>query len=369
MPHPGGSVKHWLETAAILDRLVLLAERGGSAALATVVRISGSAYRRPGAKLLIEESGLTHGGVSGGCLEADVRAQGLEILRGAAPRMLHYDTGSDEETLWGLGLGCEGAVDVYLQPVDAAWMSGPGKQMREQLAAGNAFAAITGLSGNLAGRTLMLARSGIIGTSGSAETDRELSRRASVVLEGDRGGEVIEAGADSAFVDVLRPPPRLFIFGAGDDARPLAALAAQSGFEVTVIDHRPAYLTPERFPPPLRLALRRPSDGLAGLPLTLSRGNFAVVQTHALTHDRDWVRALAGQPLAYLGLLGPRVRREQILRDVPVDTGRLFAPVGIDLGADGPEQVAVSIVAELLAVNARRNGGHLRDRCGGIHDP
>jgi xanthine dehydrogenase accessory factor len=369
MPDPGGSVKHWFETAAILDRLVLLAERGGSAALGTVVRISGSAYRRPGAKLLIEESGVTHGGVSGGCLEADVRAQGLEIVRGAAPRMLHYDTGSDEETLWGLGLGCEGAVDVYLQPVDAAWMSGPGKQMREQLAAGNAFAAITGLSGALAGSTLVLARSGIIGTSGSAETDRELSRRASVVLEGDRGGEVIEAGADSAFVDVLRPPPRLFIFGAGDDARPLAALAAQSGFEVTVIDHRPAYLTHERFPPPLRLALRRPSDGLSGLPLTLSRGNFAVVQTHALTHDRDWVRALAGQPLAYLGLLGPRVRREQVLRDVAVDSGKLFAPVGIDLGADGPEQVAVSIVAELLAVNARRNGGHLRDRRGGIHDP
>ena len=362
-------MKHWVETAAILDRLSKLVGAGACAALATVVRISGSAYRRPGAKLLIEDSGATFGGVSGGCLESDVRGQALEILRGAPNRLLHYDTGSDEETLWGLGLGCEGAVDVYVQRIDRGWMEGPGRQIRELFAAGVAFAPITPLSGSLAGRTLVLAKSTLSGTSGSPDVDRDLTRRASLLLEGEGGAGIVEVGSDSMFVDVLRPPPRLFIFGAGDDARPLAALAAQSGFEVTVVDHRPAYLTPERFPPPLRLALRRPSDGLSGLPLTLSRGNFAVVQTHALTHDRDWVRALAGQPLAYLGLLGPRVRREQVLRDLAVDAGKLFAPVGIDVGADGPEQVAVSIVAELLAVNARRNGGHLRDRRGGIHDP
>ena len=362
-------MKHWVETAAILDRLTGLVEGGACAALATVVRISGSAYRRPGAKLLIEESGATHGGVSGGCLESDVRAQGLEVLRGAPPRMLHYDTGSDEETLWGMGLGCEGAVDVYVQRVDDAWQAGPGRELRERIGAGNAFAILTGLGGPLAGRTFVFAKGALVGTTGSSETDRELTRRASQLLESDRTGDVIEVGKDSVFVDVLRPPPRLFIFGAGDDARPLAALAAQNGFEVMVVDHRPAYLTPERFPPPLQLALRRPSDGLAGLPFTLARSNFAVVQTHALSHDRDWVRALAGQPLAYLGVLGPRVRREQVLRDVPVDGERLFAPVGIDVGADGPEQIAVSIVAELLAVHARRAAGHLRERSGGIHDP
>ena len=358
-------MKHWFETAAILDRLAQLVEGGHCAALATVVRISGSAYRRPGAKLLIEESGVTTGGVSGGCLESDVRAQALEVLRGAPGRMLHYDTGSDEETLWGLGLGCEGAVDVYVQRIDAAFTEGAGKQMRDLIAAGSPFAAITGVAGPLAGRTLVLARSTLLGSSGSGETDRHLAQQAGLLLEGDRDGELLE---DSIFVDVLRPPPRLFIFGAGDDARPLAALASQSGFEVTVVDHRPAYLTAERFPPPLRLELRRPSDGLAGLPVTRTRSNFAVVQTHALSHDRDWVRALASQPLVYLGLLGPRVRREQVLRDVEVEADRLFAPVGIDLGADGPEQIAVSIVAELLAVNARRSGGHLRERAGGIHD-
>jgi xanthine/CO dehydrogenase XdhC/CoxF family maturation factor len=361
-------VKHWVETAAILDRLSRLVAEGNCAALATVVRISGSAYRRPGAKLLIEESGLTQGGVSGGCLESDVREQGVAVLRGAAPRMLHYETSSDEETLWGLGLGCEGAVDVYVQRIDGQWMEGPGRQMRELAAAGVPFSPITLIRGPLEGRTAVLARGALAGSSGSAALDRELSERAGPILEGDGGAVLLDSLEHAAFIDVLRPPPRLFIFGAGDDARPLAALAASAGFEVTVVDHRPAYLTPERFPPPLRLERRRPSDGLAGLPMNISRRNFAVVQTHALLHDRDWVRALADQPLAYIGLLGPRVRREEVLGELAVDAGKVFAPIGLDLGADGPEQVAVSIVAELLAVNARRDPIHLRARSGGIHD-
>jgi len=365
---PEVPVKHWVETTAILDRLSKLIAAGHSAALATVVRISGSAYRRPGAKLLVEEDGTMQGGVSGGCLENDVRALALEVLRGGASRMLHYDTGSDEETLWGLGLGCEGAVDVYLQRIGTDWVDAAGKQMRELAAAGTPFAAITIVRGPFEGKTLMLARGSLIGSSGAAELDRELAQRAGPLLEGDGGSALLEIGDDAAFVDVLRPPPRLFIFGAGDDAGPLAAIAADAGFEVTVVDHRPAYLSAERFPPPLRLSLRRPSDGVAGLPLTITRKNFAVVQTHALAHDRDWLRALAGQPLAYVGLLGPRRRKEQMLRALSWEDRELFAPIGLDIGADGPEQVAISIVAELLAVNARRPGSHLRAREGGIHD-
>jgi xanthine/CO dehydrogenase XdhC/CoxF family maturation factor len=361
-------VKHWVETAAILDRLSKLIAGGHSAALATVVRISGSAYRRPGAKLLVEEDGAMQGGVSGGCLENDVRALALEVLRGGKSRMLHYDTGSDEETLWGLGLGCEGAVDVYLQPVDGSWFAGAGTQMRELAAAGVPFAPITIVRGPFEGKTLVLARGSLIGSSGAPQLDRELAQRVGPLLEGDGDSTLLEMGDDAVFVDVLRPPPRLFIFGAGDDARPLAAIAADAGFEVTVVDHRPAYLNAERFPPPLRLSLRRPSDGVAGLPLTITRRNFAVVQTHALAHDRDWLRALAGQPLTYLGLLGPRTRKEQVIRTLSWESQELFAPIGLDIGADGPEQVAISIVAELLAVNARRPGGHLRAREGGIHD-
>src|ERR1700704_104359 len=132
-------MKHWHETSAILDRVARLAESGGRAAIATVVRISGSAYRRPGAKVLVEEGGRTTGGVSGGCLEADVREVALEVMRAGAPRLLHYDTGSDDETVWGLGLGCEGAVDIFVQPVGAELIRGALAPVRELLSGGTAF--------------------------------------------------------------------------------------------------------------------------------------------------------------------------------------------------------------------------------------
>jgi xanthine dehydrogenase accessory factor len=353
-------LKHWSETAAILDRVARIGEAGSQAAIATVVSISGSAYRRPGAKLFVEEDGTTHGGVSGGCLEADVRAVAQEILRGAPPRLCHYDTGSDEETVWGLGLGCEGAVDIWVQRADPSFCATLG----ELASAGVPYAVITLLG---SGRAAVFARGSLIGSLGSAALDRALAEQAAPLLEQDES-RAAQVFGEAAFIDVLTPSPRLAIFGAGDDAQALAQLAAQVGFSVTVIDHRPAYLTAERFPPPVQRVLRRPSDGVEGL--SLGRRHFAVVQTHALIHDRDWMKALLPQPLAYLGLLGPRARKEEVLRQLGAsDSDKLYAPVGLDLGGDGPEQVAISIVAEMLAVLAGREPGHLRARKRGIHEP
>jgi xanthine/CO dehydrogenase XdhC/CoxF family maturation factor len=340
-------VKHWHETAAILDRAAKLAEAGERAAIATVVRISGSAYRRPGAKFLVERDGRTSGGVSGGCLEADVREIALQILPGGQPRLLHYDTGSNEEMVWGLGLGCEGAVDIFVQPVGTEFLGGPGARIRELLAGGTAFAAAdpfaiaTVVKGPEAGQVTVY--------------EKDLPQ----------DSHVEERGGGSVFVELLTPPPVLLIFGAGDDARPLASLAVQAGFSVTVIDHRRGFLAPERFPAPVRLVHRRAAEGITGL----GSRHFAVVQMHALVHDRDWLQALLSQPLAYVGLLGPGKRKTDILRQLgAAEAGKLFAPVGLDLGADGPEQVAVSILAEMLAVGAGRQPVHLREKRGGIHD-
>jgi xanthine dehydrogenase accessory factor len=356
-------VKHWHETAAILDRVDRLGASGVRSAVATVVRISGSAYRRPGAKFLVAQDGATSGGVSGGCLEADVREIALDVLRKGAPRLIHYDTGSDEETLWGLGLGCEGAVDVFVQAAEGASFAAASAAARAALAAGTPFAICTVLEGDQAGRAAVLAGGKV---SGAAELDGALLERAASLLETGES-RVEELASGGVFVDVLHPPPALVVFGAGDDARPLVALAAETGFDVTVVDHRRAFLTKERFPPPAKLVLRRAEQGVDGL--GLSRRHFAVVQTHAIQHDRDWLGALMGQPLAYVGLLGPRTRKEHILRQLGTpEPERLFAPVGLDVGADGPEQVAVSIVAEMLAVNVGRAPAHLRDKRGGIHE-
>jgi xanthine dehydrogenase accessory factor len=363
-------MKHWQDTASVLERVPGI-DSGRRAALATVVRISGSAYRRPGAKLVVDDCGSTWGGVSGGCLEADVRELALEVIRSRTPLLRHYDTGSGDSKVWGLGLGCEGSVDVFIQPASEPVLRDVHRRLSELISARAPFVLTTFVDGPSAGRTCLWVPAGVGSTGGigDAALDEAIGREAAALF--DRGeSKLLQIGPHGVFIETLTPPPHLVIFGAGDDAMPLAQVAVQAGFDVTLVDHRPAYLAPERFPPRVRCVLRRATEGVAGL--GLGRRHFAVVQTQSLEHDREWMRALLREPLAYLGLLGPRSRKAALLRELGVDGGepaQLFAPVGLDLGAEGPEQIAISIVAEALAVHAGRSPGHLRARSGGIHEP
>jgi xanthine dehydrogenase accessory factor len=338
-------VKHWQETERILHRLLGPAGEGRPAALAVVVRIEGSAYRRPGARLLIEEDDSSLGGISGGCLEEDVRLVGREVLRSGEPRLKHYDTGTDESKVWGLGLGCNGQVDVFVQRAAAEEEREPWRRVRERLEGDAPFALATVISGPGAGELRL-----------TGEDPHETAGESGVQTAGQR----------QVFREVFRPPPRLLICGAGDDAIPLAATAAAVGFRVTVADHRPAYLAAERFPDARGRVHRRPEDGLAGLP---SSGDaFAVVMSHSLKHDREWARRLLEAGGRYVGLLGPRARTDAILAGLAaVPRERVYGPVGLDLGAEGPEQIAVSIVAELMAVRAGRDPRHLRGKEEAVH--
>ena len=373
-------MKHWQETSQIMDRVTELAAAGRRAALATVVRIAGSAYRRAGAKLLVEEGGASRGGVSGGCLEADVREVALGVMRGGVPRLRHYETGGDDRTVWGLGLGCNGSVDIFVQPVTSGDTVDAARRVRTLLAGDAPFAVSTVVRGPAAvlGRMLVAGDGPPAGSTGSSALDRLIARRAAALVAAGESEccDIEPTGVDlpstEVFTEVHIPPPRLVICGAGDDAMPLAACASQVGFRVAVVDHRPAYLSPERFPGAERLD-RRPADGLEGLPL--GSRTYAVVMTHSFAHDRDWVGRLLRTDVPYIGLLGPRARRDEILERIDaagerigaMGMERLFAPVGLDLGADGPEQVAVSIVAELLAVRAASAPRHLREKEGVIH--
>ncbi len=360
-------MKHWKETTEILARVARLAAAGRRAAVATVVRIEGSAYRRPGAKLLIEDDGTTTGGVSGGCLEADVREVALEVLREGTPRLLHYDTGSDDNKIWGLGLGCNGSVDIFVQSATAGTAIEVAGRVRELLDGEAPFAVSTVVRGEAhAGSAVVLGVDGILaGSTGDAALDRELARQAAHRIAGGES-KLEDVGAFGVFTDVQTPPPYLVIFGAGDDSIPLCAYASDAGFRVTVVDHRQAYLSRERFPAAARLYLRRAEEGTDALPL--GPRACAVVKTHSLAQDREWIRRLLAAGVPYVGLLGPRARTAKILRDVgETGTGRVYGPVGLDIGAEGPEQVAVSIVAELLAVRASRGPLHLREKEGAIH--
>jgi xanthine/CO dehydrogenase XdhC/CoxF family maturation factor len=361
-------VKHWQETAEILSQLAADAEAGRRAAIATVVRINGSAYRRPGAKFLVREDGGTSGSVSGGCLEADVRETALIVLRDGTPRLLHYDTASDDRMVFGLGLGCNGSVDIFVQPATTPAFLESARRVRVALRGEEPVAISTVLDGRSAGDVR-------VSTSGGASRDstgapaaaRELATGAEDPLRED---ETAILGAEGArvFTEVLRPPPHVVLFGAGDDAIPLARYARDAGFRVAIVDHRPAFLSAARFPGEVRRLELRPEDGAGRPSLPLGGDSYAVVKTHSLANDREWIRRLIGTPVAYIGVLGPRARIEEILLQLgaPGDD-RVFGPVGLDLGAEGPEQVAMSIVAELLAVRSRRAPRHLRDRKGSIH--
>jgi xanthine/CO dehydrogenase XdhC/CoxF family maturation factor len=212
-------MKIWRETELVYGELLQRLERGEPAAVATLIRLEGSAYRRPGAKLLIGHEGALFGNVSGGCLEEDLRERGLRALKTGQPERVHYDTGSDENVVWGLGLGCDGRLDLWLQPYTPATDTTALRDLRARLHGATPF-------------TLTLAL-----------TDGRLTASAPGPATG-----LIEGAPGPQFVELLEPPPDLIVVGAGEDARPLVHLAAQQGFRVTLVDHRRAFLTPERFP-------------------------------------------------------------------------------------------------------------------------
>ncbi len=395
---------HWKESADILLRLAAVEAAGGRAALATVVRIAGSAYRRPGAKLLIEQAGDTVGSVSGGCLEADVREIAGAVLETGNPWLRHYETG-DEDVVWGLGLGCNGHVDIFVQPASEGPLAQLAGSLRQLLAGDAPFVLATALDGgdvpagaaasaNVGtapsgaaaasaagggrrdgGGMLLVVHGGAVAPAGDAAgtgTPEDAAFRRAVI---DRARVRLATGASrvetvagrEVFFEVLAPPPHLVVCGAGDDARPLVAYAADAGFRVTLVDHRPAFLAAQAFPAAAQRILARPDEPQLALPPAAR--SLAVVKTHSLAHDREWVRRLLAAGLPYVGVLGPRARTDAILRLIGEgdDGGRVFGPVGLDLGADGPQQVAISIVAELLAFSAGRLPRHLSERREAIH--
>ncbi len=357
-------MKAWRETSQIAGRLAELAGRGAQAALATVIDIDGSAYRRPGAKLLVEAGGEALGGVSGGCLEADVREVARAVVDEHSPRLLRYDMTNDDGS-FGLGLGCRGIVDVFVQPATDHLITAV-REIQRLLAGREAFAISTVVEGEGVGRTVVTRSGGTIrGSTGGTQLDRAVASLSGERL-GDGGSGLDTLGGARVFTEVLAPPPDLVVFGAGDDSVSLAACAWDVGFRVTVVDHRAAALEPQRFPEDVVRVHRRPGEGVEGVPLHAE--SYVVLKLHSLDHDRAWLEQILRTPAPYVGVLGPRARTAEMLAAIGAPMSeRIFAPVGIDLAAEGAEQVALSIVAELLAVRSGRAPTHLREKRGAIH--
>jgi xanthine/CO dehydrogenase XdhC/CoxF family maturation factor len=329
-------VKHWRESRLVFDAIATLHARGVAMALATVVRVRGSAYRREGAKMLVAADGTTVGNVSGGCLEQDVREVARRVLRTGVAERRQYCSGSDEIAAWDLGVGCDGEVEVYVAPVRDSHDA-----ERAALDDEGVFVVRTALDDGH--RVVMTGR----GLSGIAQ----------------------DAAGKDWFVDAFTPPPRLLLCGAGDDAIPLAHLGNELGFRVVVTDRRPGLLAAERFPREVRVVQARP-DQIADLAVA-DVDSYAVVMTHHFADDGAYLDALCATPVAYIGMLGPRQRTERLLRRpfdaAPIADPRIHGPVGLDIGTDGAEQVALSVLAEIMAVIAGRPARPLRERTAPMH--
>lgn len=322
------------------DIVALLCSCETPSVLATLVTVEGSSYRRRGARMLVAKGRPRVGSISGGCLEEDLLERAVHVAATGRPELVRYDTAAENDQIWGVGMGCHGVVQILLEalPPRPGWALAVAENLR-------------------AGRSTRLAvvwdgASGPLGTA----------------LPGSRAEE--DTGV---FIDEIRPPTSLILFGAGDDAAPLARMAMDLGWSVVVADPRPAMATESRFPGASGLVLG-PAEELVAR-VAPRPGSLAVVMTHHYRHDLPLLRHLLPLPLAYLGLLGPRVRAERILCDLEGEgftvteamRALLRAPVGLDLGAAGPGEIALSILAEMASVTAGRDARPLRDRTLPIH--
>jgi xanthine dehydrogenase accessory factor len=313
-------------------------------ALATLVTVEGSSYRRAGARLLINAENSALGSISGGCLEDDIRERARLVLANGTSQTVIYDTTAENDLVWGVGLGCQGVVRVFIErlPAFPVWA----KTLQRNFASRSE----THLS--------------VIWES----TDpASLGTHESAVV-----GRLPEKTA--AFHDRVPPPIRLLVFGAGDDAQPLVRMAHELGWYVQVFDARPAYANPARFPFADEVTVALP-ESAASIPV--DDLTIAVIMTHRYRDDLPLVRTLLPQNLPYLGLLGPKKRTGRILDELEQSgltitaemNARLHAPVGLDLGGNTPETVALSMLAEMQAVLAARDARPLRERTRPIHAP
>ena len=331
------------------------AKRQEPALVATVLAVEGSVYRGVGARMVVLGDGTTSGGVSGGCLEADVVARAEPMRARGIAEVVQYDTRSSDDAVLGLGLGCQGVIDVLLEPLEGASLL-DAVAFYERLARRREPSTIL---------TLVRARSGTADAVGT----RVVLDEAGAVIEGE--ASLVDRDDDVAR-ETVRPAIPLLICGAGADARPVATLGSAAGFHVTVADHRGVFVVAERFPDADVLVHANVAEDPHALfaHVCIDARTAVVVMAHSAMHDRAYLHAALGAGAGYVGVLGPRRRTLELLGELA--EGGLFpatvrSPVGLDLGAESPEEIAVSIVAEVCAVMAGRQGGPLRDRAGPIH--
>lgn len=367
---------------AITESLRRTAADVESVVLATVVRVIGSSYGGVGARMLIRVDGSTVGLVSGGCLESDLCAHAVEVNATGIARVVSYDTRADDDAVWGLGLGCNGLIDVLLQPLSPPQATAVAHMLSTALTSDQP-AVLATVSQSSPSRNAPAVGAQALFTDGRTVSVGDWADGAALTSaagriedarSAGRGGLVHEVGSTQISFEVVAPVIRLVVCGSGPDAAPVCRLAANLGWNVTLIDHRPVTeARGARFPGARTVECAEPAR-LAQV-VALTERTAAVVMSHHFARDAEYVKALVTAGVAYVGVLGPRPRTERMLaelaargEEIPSGAPSLFGPVGLDLGGDGPEAIALAIVSEVSAAMHDRVPGHLRDVNRPLHE-
>jgi xanthine dehydrogenase accessory factor len=355
-------------------------KEGKQTALATVVHLQGSAYRRPGARMLVTEDGKLTGAISGGCLEGDALRKAQLAMVQKKPMLVTYDTTDDDDTTLGVGLGCNGIISILIEPVNAEDDRNPVQLLKTFLSKRQAAVIATLFSldkkATQPGTCLLLTKEAI--TKGNAAGDDHLR-----ALEND-AWQALKAEASSikafnnheqltGFFEYLEVPVSLLIFGAGNDSMPLVQMANILGWETTVVDGRSNYATKERFPAATKLLISKPVEAMPKI--YIDQRTVAALMTHNYNYDIAVLRLLMHTAINYVGVLGPKKKLDRMMEELD-EAGEsigerqlslIHGPAGLDIGSETSEEIALSIMAEMKAVLSKRKGTFLRDKNEPIH--
>ncbi len=350
-------------------------------ALATVVHVEGSSYRRPGARMLVTEDGHLTGAISGGCLEGDALRKALLAMAQHKPMLVTYDTNDEDDSSFGMGLGCNGIIQVLIEPIDLLKENNPIVFLKAIAAKRQEVALITlfNLTDKKAmqpGTCMLLNADGIATGHAGALHNIVLQDAVSVLQQKQSAFKnyIEKDNSITAFIEILRPAVSMVVIGAGSDVFPLIQMATIIGWQTTVVDGRPAYAKPERFVPSCQVLLSKPENVLRQI--TTDSQTVFVLMTHNYNYDMAMLQLLLAVNVTYIGMLGPHKKRDRMLNEL-AQKGQAFnsqqlavlhSPVGLDIGAETPEEIALSVIAEIKAVLAGKKGISLTNNTAVIHD-
>ena len=363
------------ELQAITDAFEESQQKGENTFLATIVNTFGSTYRQKGAKMLITETGEMVGTLSGGCVENDIFQYTKQIAN--KPLLISYDATSEEDLVWGFGLGCNGVVKILLEKLDRLNHLSPLNLIAQCLnnkrpgAMATIFAVESAIDFKIGSRFIVYPDDTTY-TDIQEENFKNAIAFDTIATKNTQQSTVnkyqLSSGSVEVFIEAIKPPTSLIIFGAGRDVLPVVELAKAIGWQVTVVDCRAQEKTYQRFALADRIILIR--RNIISQQILVEENTVAVVMTHNYFDDLDIIKFLLPTKIPYLGVMGSKNRIAKIIEELnPTKTQleKLYSPIGLDIGADTPAEIASAIVSEIQAVLTKRNAGFLKHRSQPLH--